>query len=130
MKWKTLTSVITGALALVGAVQAEQGGEGHYLSGATASFIDALPDKPGWILESLFMNYHGTYGVAHGLPYGDNIALNVSADASAYGIGPVLSYMRKIGKTDLIIEAKWLPQLDTQNTTKGNYLWIKAALMF
>ena len=324
MKWKTLTSVITGALALVGAVQAEQGGEGHYLSGATASFIDALPDKPGWILESLFMNYHGTYGVAHGLPYGDNIALNVSADASAesalvmysppfhilggnpsfavaipyawvdvkasvtvdkagvthpsgqsdkangigdiefwpfmlgwarndfkydvrcgiyapsggydkthlantglgywtfepevtfswltskslwsskigtdvsvftgldfnmknmdtdyqsgdifhidctvaehlvlfggdagvgvnafyykqftgdsgtgarlgsfeasaYGIGPVLSYVRKIGKTDLIIEAKWLPQLDTQNTTKGNYVWIKAALMF
>ena len=83
MKLKLLPSFLAGAMALVPAMRAEQGGTGHYQSGATASFIDALPDKPGWIVESLFMNYNGTYGVSRGLPYGDNIALDVSANASA-----------------------------------------------
>jgi len=83
MKCNILATVITGALALVSTVQAEESGTGHYVSGATASFIDTLPDQPGWILESLFMNYNGIYGESRGLPFGQSIALNVSARASA-----------------------------------------------
>jgi hypothetical protein len=41
-----------------------------------------------------------------------------------------VSYIRKIGKTELAIDVKWLPQLDVQNMMKGNYVWVKAALVF
>jgi hypothetical protein len=37
---------MTGAVALVPAVRAERGGTGHYVNGATASFIDALLSQP------------------------------------------------------------------------------------
>jgi hypothetical protein len=83
MKLKLLSWIATGTLALVSSMPAEEAGTGHYMSGATASFIDALPDKPGLILESLFMNYSGTYGLSQGLPYGENLALNVKANANA-----------------------------------------------
>ena len=83
MKLRLLSIVASGILALAPNVQAEDAGTGHYISGATASFIDALPDKPGFIVESLFMNYGGTYGLSQGLPYGENLALNVKANANA-----------------------------------------------
>ena len=46
------------------------------------------------------------------------------------GVGPVVSYIRKIGKTELAFDVKWVPQLDVQNTMKGNYVWAKVALVF
>jgi hypothetical protein len=70
-------------LTLAAPIRAEEAGIGHYQPGATASFIDALPDKPGWIVESLFMNYSGNYGFFEGIRYGDNVALNVRANANA-----------------------------------------------
>ena len=50
--------------------------------------------------------------------------------AEQIGVGPVVSYIRKIGKTELAIDVKWLPQLDVQNMMKGNYVWAKVALVF
>jgi len=46
------------------------------------------------------------------------------------GIGPVVSYIRKIGKTELAFDVKWLPQIDVSHTMKGDYVWVKAALVF
>jgi hypothetical protein len=46
------------------------------------------------------------------------------------GLGPVVSYIRKIGKTELAVDLKWVPQIDVQNTMKGNYIWAKVALVF
>jgi len=320
-KQNLLAAALVGALALtaITSLHAEQSGSGHYLPGATASFIDASPGKPGWVAENIFMNYSdGTIGGGRELPFGGNIALNVTANATAdiplvmfspdykilgalpsfavavpivwmdikasgtidshglsvsanredkasglgdieliplmlgwtkgdfkygavcavyaptgeydksqlanaglgywtfspevtfswlsskigtevslftgldfntkntdadyqsgdlfhvdatvaqhlplfggfagvgangfyikqisgdsgsgarlggfeaetYGVGPVLSYAHKIGKHDLVCEAKWLPQLDSKNTTKGNYVWVKIALIF
>ena len=51
-------------------------------------------------------------------------------EAETYGVGPALSYAHKLGKHDLVCEVKWLPQLDSKNTTKGDYLWVKIALIF
>ena len=51
-------------------------------------------------------------------------------EAEQVGIGPVVSYIRKMGKTTLEIDVKWLPQIDVENTTKGNYGWVKAELVF
>jgi hypothetical protein len=46
------------------------------------------------------------------------------------GIGPVLSYIRPIGKTTLVLEARWLPELYAERRLKGDNLWLKAALDF
>jgi hypothetical protein len=46
-------------------------------------------------------------------------------------VGPVLSYISPpiCGHT-LVAEVKWLPQMDTAKTLKGDYVWFKLALAF
>ena len=46
------------------------------------------------------------------------------------GIGPVLGYIQPMGKETLLVEFKWLPELDTQNRLKGDYLWLKMVYKF
>ena len=41
------------------------------------------------------------------------------------GVGPVLSYAAQFGKTGFAAELKWLPQIGTQNTLAGNYIWLR-----
>jgi len=78
-------------LALASTVRAEQSGSGHYISGATASFIDAFPGQPGFGAENIFFYYNNANANAsRGLPLGGNIALNV--DASAYADTSLIWY--------------------------------------
>ena len=56
MKTKNiLAAALVGALALgatnLNQLHAEQSGSGHYMPGATATFIDASPGQPGWVVE-------------------------------------------------------------------------------
>ena len=46
------------------------------------------------------------------------------------GIGPVLGYIQPIGTEKLIFEFKWLPELETKNRLKGDYLWLKMVYTF
>lgn len=49
------------------------------------------------------------------------------------GVGPVLSYTKKIGRnktTDLVAELKWLPELDVQHRLQGDLIWFKLAFVF
>jgi hypothetical protein len=46
------------------------------------------------------------------------------------GVGPVISYAHKIGRTDFAAEVKWLPELDVQRRLKGDYVWVKLGLVF
>jgi hypothetical protein len=46
------------------------------------------------------------------------------------GVGPVLSLITKLGKTQLAAEVKWLPELDVKNRIKGDYVWFKVGLAF
>ncbi len=47
------------------------------------------------------------------------------------GIGPVLSYVRPIGKaTQLLAEVKWLPELDVDKRLKGDFVWFKLGILF
>lgn len=46
------------------------------------------------------------------------------------GIGPVVSYIRPIGKTTLVLEARWLPEFYTKRRLEGDNIWLKAALDF
>jgi hypothetical protein len=54
-----------------------------------------------------------------------------SFETEMSGIGPVLSYISPpiCGHT-LVAEVKWLPQLDTQKTLNGDYIWFKVGLVF
>lgn len=51
-------------------------------------------------------------------------------DLLSYGVGPTLSYAHPIGKSMLVADASWLPQLNTQNTLKGSYIWFKVSVAF
>ena len=47
------------------------------------------------------------------------------------GIGPVLSYISPpIGGHTLVAEVKWLPQIETSYTLKGDYVWFKVGFAF
>ena len=47
------------------------------------------------------------------------------------GVGPVLSYVRPLGqKTQLLAEAKWLPELDVNKRLKGDFVWVKVGVAF
>lgn len=49
---------------------------------------------------------------------------------NSYGVGPTISYAHKVGKSDLIFDATWLPQTHVDNTTKGDFIWAKIMLVF
>lgn len=46
------------------------------------------------------------------------------------GVGPVLSYAGQVGESPFAAELKWLPQIGTQNTLKGDYVWFKVSVQF
>jgi len=46
------------------------------------------------------------------------------------GVGPVVSYAMKVGKTDVVAELKWLPELSVEKRLKGDTVWFKLALVF
>lgn len=41
------------------------------------------------------------------------------------GIGPAIGYMLPMGKDNIVVEFRWLPQFDSINTTEGDYYWLK-----
>jgi hypothetical protein len=46
------------------------------------------------------------------------------------GLGPVLGYIQPFGKDSLVVELKWLPELDTKNRLEGDYIWLKVVYKF
>jgi len=46
------------------------------------------------------------------------------------GVGPVVSYVHKLGGVDFAAEVKWLPELDVEKRMKGDYVWVKVGLVF
>jgi hypothetical protein len=86
MNSKNIFPLLIGSLAFATAAHAGQAGSGHYISGATASFIDALPDQPGLAILDIFVDYNGNFDASHGIPFGSSIALNVNANIQADSI--------------------------------------------
>jgi len=46
------------------------------------------------------------------------------------GVGPVLGYVLPLGDDTLVTELRWLPELDTKNRLKGDYIWLKIVYQF
>ena len=63
-------------------------------------------------------------------PDGGSGASLGSFEGMTSGAGPVISYATQFKKVGLVAEVKWLPQLSTKKTLKGNYIWFKIGVQF
>ena len=89
---KKIKILILGALAAMTILapfssRAEESGSGHYMPGAYASFVDALPRKPGVAIANFFSYYSGSadIGIFGGL-------ITAGLDATAYADTAVALY--------------------------------------
>jgi hypothetical protein len=46
------------------------------------------------------------------------------------GVGPVVSFVTKIGDAELAAEVKWLPELNVERRLKGDIIWFKLGVVF
>ncbi len=76
-------------LSLTAGSHAEEGGSGHYMPGASASFIDALPGRPSVAPFDFFTYYQGNAGLSRNLPIAGLTAAGLDAEAEADSIGVV-----------------------------------------
>lgn len=53
-----------------------------------------------------------------------------SFKAAQAGVGPVISWAAQFNKIGVAASVKWLPQIGTDNTLKGNFVWAKAGVTF
>jgi len=90
MKSKILFVFVLAISLAPAALRAEEGGSGHYLPGATASFIDALPGREALAYLNAFTYYNGSAGASRPLVLGREIVLNV--DATVYADTSILLY--------------------------------------
>jgi hypothetical protein len=51
-------------------------------------------------------------------------------EARTAGLGPVLSWTKKVGGVDVIAELKWLHEMETRRRLEGDYVWLKCVLKF
>jgi hypothetical protein len=116
--------VALAALALVFGprpVRAEEGGTGHYVPGAYASFIDALPGKEGPAFANFFLFYPGN--VSARLPVAGLIAANLDATVYADSIvGIYQTPLRLLGGSyaiGAIVSALWM-SVDATVTAGSN----------
>src|SRR5881296_1444820 len=69
--------------------RAEESGGGHYLPGAAASFIDALPGRPALAVANYFTFYDGSAGGSRQLPFGGLLATGLDATIYADTVAAV-----------------------------------------
>jgi hypothetical protein len=46
------------------------------------------------------------------------------------GVGPVVTYVLPLEGNTMVVEARWLPELDTRRRLEGDYFWLKAVYQF
>lgn len=90
MKQKLLLTLALSASVVTPALRAEEGGSGHYLPGATASFIDALPGRETFSYVNAFTYYNGSAGGTRQLKLGGQVVANL--DATVYAATSILLY--------------------------------------
>lgn len=86
MKNKILCTFTLTAALLAPALRAEEGAGGHYMPGATASFIDALPGRPSFVVANLFTYYDGSASASRPFRFGGHTVADVQATAYADSI--------------------------------------------
>lgn len=101
----------------------------HYLSGdqlhLETTVAEHLPLPIGVVSAGVNVFYYQqiTGDSGSGAVLGD-------FEGRTVGVGPVISFSQLIGKVPIVAELKWLPELETQNRMKGNYIWFKVGIVF
>ena len=90
MKSKILFRFALTASLLSPVVRAEEAGSGHYLPGATASFIDALPGREAFAYVNAFTYYNGSASGSRQLNLGGQVVANI--DGTVYADTSILLY--------------------------------------
>src|SRR5579864_6994776 len=83
MKSRTLLILALPGILFPSLSHAEEAGSGHYLPGATASFIDVLPGREALAYMNAFTYYNGSAGGGRTLEFGGNLALNINGTVYA-----------------------------------------------
>lgn len=53
-----------------------------------------------------------------------------SNKGSTYGIGPAITYILPVDQSALVLEARWLPEIETERRLEGDYFWLKSVYQF
>jgi hypothetical protein len=69
-----------------GAAHAEEGGSGHYLPGAMASFVDAVPPEQTFIIRGNLIHYKGSVGKTQLLPIAGLTTAGAKAETTGLGL--------------------------------------------
>lgn len=79
----------------------------------------------------------GFIGVGANTAYYEQLTGDRGSDAllgefkgRTFAVGPVVSYVRPMGKSQLLAEVKWLPELHVDNRLKGDFVWFKLGVLF
>lgn len=78
--------VAAAVLAFPGLAPAEEGGSGHYFPGSMASFIDAVPPSPTFIVRLNVLDYGGSASLTRPIPIAGLTTLGAHADSSGLGL--------------------------------------------
>ena len=46
------------------------------------------------------------------------------------GVGPLVTLIHKAEKYNFSFQAKWLPEIDTKNRLRGDWVWVVAGVQF
>ena len=101
----------------------------NYRSGSLLHFDAAiqqiLPAGPGFLTL-------GAEGFYFQQVTGDSGSGAVLGDfkGRTAGLGPVLGYIWPLGQQSLVVELKWLAELETKNRLNGDYIWLKMVYKF
>jgi hypothetical protein len=83
----TLLAALCGFSLLIGnLLQAEEGGSGHYLPGAMASFMDSVAPKESFIVRYNMVYYNGGIAANEPLPIAGLKTLGADATSWAHGL--------------------------------------------
>ena len=73
-------------LFIAPAINAEEGGSGHYMPGSMASFVDGVPTDPTFIARLNYIHYDGNIDANRKIPIAGMSVLGASAKSDAYGL--------------------------------------------
>jgi len=75
---------------------AEEGGAGHILPGGISTLIDLPPTKPGWVIETMYLNYQGDFSANRDLPVAGLLAAGLDARSDAFTLGTLYTFEPKL----------------------------------
>ena len=89
---------VVAALMFAHAAFAEEGGSGHYLPGAMASFIDGVPAQETFVTRLNVVNYDGSVGGNVRVPIGGLTTLGADAKSWGYGLTLLVAARDRSGR--------------------------------